>query len=188
MGDSSVWDVITDHWRDFFSFVLSFVVISSLWSVHTRALWELLDDYNGVLFVLSTFWLLAIVFLPVPTALLNTGSGLSATGTRLYLAAVVSAIMMTARPGGCCVIRSCGNVHATHDVMRAWTGVSAPATFMQALALGVSFLSPAWELVDVVAVGGDRSHPVTPAIPWRARAKPRGASCGQPSSPVRTGG
>ena len=146
VGDSSVWDVITDHWQDFFSFVLSFVVISSLWSVH-RALWELLDDYNGVLFVLNTFWLLAIVFLPVPTALLNTGSGLSATGTRLYLGTmVVAAIMMTAQTWWVLRHPQLRRVHATHDVMRDRMGGSLRATFVQALALGVSFLSPAWGL------------------------------------------
>jgi uncharacterized membrane protein len=99
------------------------------------------------LFVLNTFWLLAIVFLPVPTALLNTGSGLSATGTRLYLGTmVVAAIMMTAQTWWVLRHPQLRRVHATHDVMRDRMDGSLRATFVQALALGVSFLSPAWGL------------------------------------------
>jgi uncharacterized membrane protein len=143
---SSVGDVLADHWQDFFSFVLSFVVISSLWSVQ-RALWQLLADYDGLMLALTSVWLLAIVFLPVPTALLSTESGLSATGTHVYLGTLVAAaITMSAQTWWVLRHPQLRRVHATDAVMRDRMDGSSRATFVQLLALGVSFISPVWGL------------------------------------------
>lgn len=149
-NESSVGDVLVDHWQDFFAFVLSFVVISSLWSVH-RALWEVLTDYNGQLFVLNSLWLLAIVFLPVPTALLSTESGLSATGARVYLGTLVAAaVFITAQTWWVLRQPQLRRVHATNALMRDRLDGSSRALFVQLLAFGVAFIDPAWGLLTLL--------------------------------------
>ena len=49
-------EVLSDHAQDSLSFVVSFIVVSSLWSVH-RGLWEVLDD-DGLLFALNSYCVL----------------------------------------------------------------------------------------------------------------------------------
>jgi uncharacterized membrane protein len=59
-------DVITEHKPQIFSFLLSFVVISSFWLGHHR-LFEHVRAYNSTIMRLNLLWLLAIVVLPFPT-------------------------------------------------------------------------------------------------------------------------
>ena len=57
-----------EHADQVFSFVLSFAVISTFWMVHRRV-WGRLRSMTGRISFLNTLWLLAIVWLPVATAL-----------------------------------------------------------------------------------------------------------------------
>jgi uncharacterized membrane protein len=147
---NSVGDVLGDHVQDLFSFVLSFVVVSRFWSVHL-GLWKFLEDYSGGLFALNTCWLLTVVFLPVPTALLATDSGLSPTGTRVYLATLVAATaLITAQTW---LIRRrprLRRAYVSDAIMRANVGGSVRALLVQVLALGVAFFEPQWGLYTLL--------------------------------------
>jgi uncharacterized membrane protein len=146
----SVGEVLAEHWQDFFSFVLSFLVVSKLWSVH-RALWEVLDDYDGLLFALNSYWLLTIVFLPVPTALLSTESGLSPTGTLLYLGTLVATSTLMAAQTWVILRRPrLRRPYATDAVLHDRMGGSIRALLVQVVALGVAFVEPEWGLFTLL--------------------------------------
>jgi uncharacterized membrane protein len=62
--------VISDHKTQILSFLLSFVVIARLWLTHHR-IFEHVKAYNSRLMQLNMFWLLTIVILPFPTAMIS---------------------------------------------------------------------------------------------------------------------
>jgi uncharacterized membrane protein len=62
--------VISDHKTQILSFLLSFVVIARLWLTHHR-IFEHVKAYNSRLMELNMFWLLTIVVLPFPTAMIS---------------------------------------------------------------------------------------------------------------------
>ncbi|HEV7654193.1 MAG TPA: TMEM175 family protein [Mycobacteriales bacterium] len=66
---TSVGDVLSDHRDDIGAFVLSFVVIWVLWSIHHRMM-EYFDAYDGVIARLMLVWMFTIVVLPFVTQLL----------------------------------------------------------------------------------------------------------------------
>jgi uncharacterized membrane protein len=146
----SVGEVLADHWEDLFSFVLSFIVVARLWSVH-RELWEALADYDPLLFGLNTYWLLTIVFLPVPTALLAGESGLSPTGVRVYLGTLVAAaVLITAQTWLILRQPRLRRPHVTDAIMRDRISGSGRALFVQVLALVVAFIEPVAGLYTLV--------------------------------------
>lgn len=71
------------HARDFLAFTLSFVVIARFWRVHRR-LFDSLAHLDEVLVTCSLAWLLGIVFLPVPTAVLVAAEGAGRGAAALY--------------------------------------------------------------------------------------------------------
>jgi uncharacterized membrane protein len=147
---ASIGDLVSDHWHDFFSFVLSFLVVSNLWSVH-RGLYETLADYDAVLFTFNAYWLLAIVFLPVPTALLTGEGGLSPTGSRVYLATLVAAALLISAQTWWILRRpQLWRVHVTDSMMRNKLDGSVRALLVQILALAVAFLAPEWGLLTLL--------------------------------------
>jgi uncharacterized membrane protein len=146
----SVGEVLADHWQDFFSFVLSFVVVSSLWSVH-RGLWQVLEDYSELLLTLNSYWMLTIVFLPVPTALLTTESGLSPTGVHVYLGTLVAnTVLITAQTWLILRRPRLRRPYGTDAIMRDRIGGSARALLVILLAFGVAFIEPAWGLYTLL--------------------------------------
>jgi uncharacterized membrane protein len=64
-------EMISHHWRQIFSFLLSFFVIAQLWLTHHR-MFENVRQYSQELMSLNILWLLTIVVLPIPTALVGT--------------------------------------------------------------------------------------------------------------------
>jgi len=90
---SSVSQLLRDHLDQLGTFLLSFVVISRLWAVHHRA-FEHVRLYDTVLVRLTMVWLLTIVFLPLPTALLGSGSS-RATAT-LYIGTLLASSLVLA--------------------------------------------------------------------------------------------
>jgi TMEM175 potassium channel family protein len=61
-------DVLSEHRAELGSFVLSFVVIWLLWSIHHRMM-EYFDGYDGVVIRLMLLWMFTIVVLPFVTQL-----------------------------------------------------------------------------------------------------------------------
>ncbi|WP_238161812.1 TMEM175 family protein [Kribbella antibiotica] len=64
-------EVITDHRAQIYSFLLSFVVISSFWLNHHRV-FEHVRAYTPLLIRINLLWLLAIVLLPFPTEIVGS--------------------------------------------------------------------------------------------------------------------
>lgn len=94
-------EVITEHWPQLFSFLLSFVVIANFWLGHHRV-FEHVRAYTSPMMRLNLAWLLTIVFLPFPTEIVGTyesdrfTAGLY-TGTILVLSICQSALVWMIR-------------------------------------------------------------------------------------------
>jgi uncharacterized membrane protein len=82
-GDESVWHLLTTHSGQFWSFGLSFGVIARLWLAQHRLMRPVIAA-NVQLTTCLMLWVLAIVFLPFPTALLP-GGGRETITKALYL-------------------------------------------------------------------------------------------------------
>ena len=67
----SVGRVLADHGDEVTAFVVSFVVIWALWTVHHRTM-EYFDAYDAAIMRLTLLWLFTIVVLPFTTQLLNS--------------------------------------------------------------------------------------------------------------------
>ncbi len=63
-------EVITDHWPQILSFLLSFGVIALFWRAHQRV-FEYVEIYNGPLLAWNLLWALTIVALPFPTEMVG---------------------------------------------------------------------------------------------------------------------
>lgn len=67
---------------------VSFLLIAQFWRTH-RHLYERLVDYDETLLTLNTFWLMTMLFLPIPTARLFTESRLRTDSTVFYLGSML---------------------------------------------------------------------------------------------------
>src|ERR1700710_2837953 len=76
IGTRTVGDLLADERAELVGFFVSFAVIIRLWTAHRRS-WEGLDDYDEIIMGLNFTWLLTVVFLPFPTALLTSTQELS---------------------------------------------------------------------------------------------------------------
>ena len=61
---------VLDLWPEFFSYVLSFLVIGTYWMAH-HGTFRYIESYDRVLMGLNLLFLLSISFVPFPTALLG---------------------------------------------------------------------------------------------------------------------
>ncbi|MBU6312194.1 MAG: DUF1211 domain-containing protein [Actinomycetales bacterium] len=67
----TMWDVIKANWGQIQTFVLTFLVVAVMWSVHNRIVNHLIA-YDSALFWLIMLWLLGFVFLPWPSRLFES--------------------------------------------------------------------------------------------------------------------
>ena len=91
--------LLADHRGDLLSFAVSFLVIAQFWGGHRRT-WERLVDYDETLLSLNTFWLMAVVFLPFPTARLFVQSRLSTGSAVLYLGTMLLVSLLSLAQSG----------------------------------------------------------------------------------------
>ncbi|WP_051551259.1 TMEM175 family protein [Nocardioides sp. URHA0020] len=90
----TVADLLREHQTQIWAFLLSFVVIARLWFVQHESVRHVIRYHRRVAQLLMV-WVLTIVFLPFPTALVAT-SGSSALTKVLYLGSmVVSTAVLT---------------------------------------------------------------------------------------------
>ncbi|MFD9706232.1 TMEM175 family protein [Lentzea sp. NPDC059081] len=94
-GSEPPAELVSHHWPQIFSFLLSFAVIAQLWMTHHR-LFENVREYSTPLMVLNLVWLLTIVVLPFPTELVGTHG--EDTFVRLFYVGtiLVSTLLLTA--------------------------------------------------------------------------------------------
>jgi uncharacterized membrane protein len=64
-------EMISHHWPQILSFLLSFAVIAQLWMTHHR-IFENVREYTQGLMLLNMAWVLTIVVLPFPTELVGS--------------------------------------------------------------------------------------------------------------------
>ena len=67
--NGEVGQFVVEHLGKLLLFLLSFAVIGNFWINHHR-MWENVSSYNSALLWTNLLWLMSIVFLPFPTALL----------------------------------------------------------------------------------------------------------------------
>lgn len=83
----TVGELLDEHQTQIWAFLLSFVVIARLWFVQHQTVRHVLRYHSRVAHLLM-LWVLTIVFLPFPTALVAT-SGSSALTKVLYIGSMV---------------------------------------------------------------------------------------------------
>ena len=88
--NGEVGQFVVEHLGKLLLFLLSFAVIGNFWINHHR-MWENVSSYNGPLLWANLLWLMSIVFLPFPTALLAG----SPSGDRATYALYVGTMVVT---------------------------------------------------------------------------------------------
>ncbi|MBN9241073.1 MAG: hypothetical protein BGO97_15280 [Micrococcales bacterium 70-64] len=79
---------VVEHLGKLLVFFLSFAVIGNFWLVHHR-MWDRVTGYTSGLLWSNLLWLLSIVFLPFPTALLASSAGPDRATYGLYVGTMV---------------------------------------------------------------------------------------------------
>lgn len=102
---TSVWTLLGEQAGRITSFAVSFLVVAQMWRVHNRVFNRLIT-FDQRIFTLNLVWLISIVFLPWPTALLGEASS-SSDGSNLQGAGLLYW-------GTLAVISAAGNLVALH--------------------------------------------------------------------------
>jgi uncharacterized membrane protein len=83
-GDTPLATLVNQHSGDLAAMLLSFFAVALFWRAHRR-MFERLERVDEMLLVLNVLWLLGVVFLPVPTAVLTLESTDGFGAALLYL-------------------------------------------------------------------------------------------------------
>jgi uncharacterized membrane protein len=75
----TVWQVIADNWGQVFAFLISFLIVVVMWTVHNRV-FNVMRMYDSTILWLNLGWMLAIAFLPWPTAMYGTAGNATTIG------------------------------------------------------------------------------------------------------------
>lgn len=92
-GSGPVSALLREHDDDVLAFLLSFFVVMAFWRGHRR-LFEPLVRLDETLLSLNVLWLLGVVFLPVPTAVLTFEGDSQRAATVLYLSNLLFVALM----------------------------------------------------------------------------------------------
>jgi uncharacterized membrane protein len=140
-GDASA--VITEHWQEIFTFLLSFVVIANFWLGHHRV-FEHVRAYTHGMMRLNLLWLLTIVVLPFPTEIIGSFDNTRFTagvytGTIMALSICQSAITWMVR--GHKELETPDNPVSQQELAGSLllTGLTVVAFLLAALVPGVTF-------------------------------------------------
>lgn len=87
--------LVREHGDDVLAFLLSFFVVMAFWRGHRR-LFEPVARLDETLLSLNVLWLLGVVFLPVPTAVLTFEADAPEAATILYLSNLLFVAVMGA--------------------------------------------------------------------------------------------
>lgn len=66
--DETVWQLISQHWGEVLSYLITFIVVGVQWRVHARV-FQSICAYDTVLFTMNLAWLTLIVVLPWPSTI-----------------------------------------------------------------------------------------------------------------------
>jgi TMEM175 potassium channel family protein len=92
-AETSVTALIGEHVSDVIAFVLSFFVVNAFWRIHRRLISPVIR-FDETLLSLNVLWLLGVVFLPVPTAVLTFEGGSQNAAAVLYMSNLLYVALM----------------------------------------------------------------------------------------------
>ncbi len=73
-SEDDLWGAITDQWRSYLAYAVSFATIGALWLAHS-VITEYLGRANALLVRLNLLLLMVVAFIPFPTRLLAEYGG-----------------------------------------------------------------------------------------------------------------
>lgn len=126
-----------EHADDVIAFVLSFLVISLFWRAHRR-IFETADRIDEGLLSLNTVWLLGVVFLPVPTAVLTFGDDASSSAAVLYLANLCFVSLLNLALSAWVATHPALQRHQLGPTLRNHVRLGVTATLLTAAATGLA--------------------------------------------------
>ncbi|MFN8495059.1 MAG: TMEM175 family protein [Caldilineaceae bacterium] len=144
-------------WPKYLSFVISFLVIGSYWIVHHR-IFRNVRHYDGRLMLLNLLLLMAVSFVPFPTALLgehaNQVSTILYAFTMAWVGCLTTAIFAYASAGGRLLEEPLAPSEFRQRLLRA---LIAPLVFL--FSVGVAFWNPnwaqySWLLIAILSLAG----------------------------------
>jgi len=94
-SEGPVRALLREHDDDLIAFLLSFFVIMAFWRGHRR-LYERLGRVDETLLSFNVLWLLGVVFMPVPTAVLTFEGESQRAAAMLYLLNLLFVALMNA--------------------------------------------------------------------------------------------
>lgn len=95
LGDKSTNAFLEQMLPEFFMFLLSFVLIANFWWDHHR-LFRRIDKFDSTLMYWNFIWLIGIVIMPVPTALVINGDAHDRLSIGFYIGTMfVISLMQT---------------------------------------------------------------------------------------------
>lgn len=158
--DSSVADLLAQHWIDILGFLLSFTVIARLWVAQHRVVSSLVRQSRALVWLLLA-WTLTIVFLPFPTTL-AAGTSNDSLAKVLYIGTMaLSSALLSAIAYAVGRDRTLRDTDAKPDV-RPSAGITIG--FLLALAIMVAFpVTSYWPLLLLLLVD--------PVERWLSRAR-----------------
>ena len=168
---------MSQHAGQLFVFVLSFAVIGNFWVVHHQ-MYEKLTGYTRGLLWLNLLWLMSIVFLPFPTALVATASETPSTHA-LYIGTMIVTSFasllqqwIASRNPQIVAVEARGTVRLAPAVLTLLVMIAALALALLVPAIGL------WSLL-LIAIAGRLERLVT-------RRKSTASSPTRPENPERT--
>jgi uncharacterized membrane protein len=135
--------VISEHWQEIFTFLLSFVVIANFWLGHHRV-FEHVRAYTPSMLRLNLIWLLTIVVLPFPTEIIGAFDSSRFTAglyTGTILALSISQSALTWMVSGHEVLEKPDNPVSKQELVGSLllTGLTLVAFLLASLVPGVNF-------------------------------------------------
>ena len=86
--EQTLWELLTDNSYAILGFILSFLVIWSMWVNHHRIM-EFFATYDSTVLVLHMLWLLTMVSIPFTTELITNQEYYTHGATALYVAVLL---------------------------------------------------------------------------------------------------
>jgi uncharacterized membrane protein len=125
----------------FFTYVLSFLVIGSFWNSHHYK-FRYVRRYNRTLITLNLLLLMAVAFIPFPTSVL--GESGNATATILYASAIVIASLLSALQWWYAVRRDLVMESTSQHDRRHQTMRPLLTALVFGLSIPIALYNPAW--------------------------------------------
>jgi uncharacterized membrane protein len=141
--DPNAVHVVTEHRAQIFTFLLSFVVISSFWLGHHRVFAHV-RAYTAPMMVVNLLWLLAIVFLPFPTQIVGAYESSQFTAglyTAVILVLSITQTWLTRMIRGHSELEDPANPVSGRELTNSYllTGLTLLAFLLAAFVPGVTF-------------------------------------------------